>query len=77
MQKVGFEKTLQKSFKDFELFFLPLTSLDFPPRPMKLEKAAYLFCMPNIFVSPPKHLDHMQREMCFYKQLSSQQEARW
>lgn len=45
------KKSLQKSFKDFELFFLPLNSHDFSPRPMKLEKAAYLFCMPNIFSS--------------------------
>lgn len=71
------KKSLQKSFKELELFFLPLTSLDFPPRPMKLEKTAYVFCMLNIFLSPPKHLYHTRREMCFYKHLSSQQEVRW
>lgn len=43
---------------------------------MKLEKATYLFHMCNIFFSPPKHLYHMQREMAFYKQLSSQQVVR-
>lgn len=74
MQKGGFEGITSR--EEFELFSLPLTSLDFPPRPMKLEKAAYLFCMFNIFLSPPKHLYHTQREMCSYKQLSSQQEVR-
>lgn len=57
------KKSLQKSFKEFELFFLPLTSLDFPPIPMKLAKAAYLFCMLNIFFSPPKHLYHTQKRV--------------